>query len=73
VSNTPFENHDTLWVLHISNDDRMAIRAKAEGFICIGWGKLGDLRQYTTREKLKEAMARAWSPRFSRQWVTRRR
>lgn len=56
----PFDGHDTLWVLHISKDETTAIRARDEGFVCIGWSKLGDLNQYPTRDALKEAMLKTW-------------
>jgi len=55
-----FEGKDTLWVVHIGNDDASALRARAEGFVCIGWTKLGDLSQYSTREEMRAAMEKAW-------------
>jgi restriction system protein len=48
-----FDNANRLWVVHISNNAQLAQRAREEGFICIGWGKLGDLSPYDTREKMK--------------------
>lgn len=50
-----FDNANRLWVVHISNDVKIAARAQDEdhGFICIGWTKLGDLSPYDTREKMK--------------------
>lgn len=55
-----FEDADTLWVVHIGNDDRIALKARDEGFVCIGWTKMGDLSQYPTREEMKAAMKRTW-------------
>ncbi|QQS09694.1 MAG: restriction endonuclease [Phycisphaerales bacterium] len=54
-----------LWVVHISNQAKIAARARREGFICIGWTRIGDLSPHDTREKMKIAMHRAypdWSP-----------
>ena len=50
-----FENKTTLWVVHIANHEPTALRAQSEGFICIGWTKIGDLTPYDTREKMKAA------------------
>lgn len=50
-----FENNSRLWVVHISNHEPTALRAQAEGFICIGWTKIGNLAPYNTREKMKAA------------------
>ena len=50
-----FENKTTLWVMHISNDESTARRAQDEGFICIGWTRIGDLSPYDTRDKMKAA------------------
>lgn len=55
----------TLWVVHIGKDDRIPLRARDEGFICIGWTTIGDLSQFPTREKMKTAMSKAfptWKP-----------
>lgn len=53
---SPFSNASTLWVVHIGNDDRIALRAREEGFVCIGWTKMGDLAPYDTRPKMRKAM-----------------
>ena len=45
-----------LWVVHIGNSDRIALRARDEGFVCIGWTALGPLSQLDSREKMKAAM-----------------
>ena len=50
------EGKTTLWVVHIGKDDRIPLRARDEGFVCIGWTAMGDLSQYTTREAMKTAM-----------------
>lgn len=49
-----------LWVIHIGNDDRIALRARDEGFVCIGWTAIGDLSPYDTRVKMRRAMERAY-------------
>lgn len=54
------ELSDRLWVVHISNDLEIAARAQAEGFICIGWTRIGDLGPYDSPEELKEAYKRAF-------------
>lgn len=51
---------DTLWVIHIGNDDRIAMRALDESFVCIGWTAMGDLSPYDTRPKMREAMEATW-------------
>lgn len=55
-----FEPNSRLWVVHISNSPRIAARAQQEGFICIGWTRIGDLSPYNTREKMKAALQRAY-------------
>ena len=55
-----FDGKDTLWVIHIGKDDKIPLRAREEGFVCIGWTDMGDLSQYTTREAMKAAMAKTW-------------
>jgi len=55
-----FENKSKLWVVHIANHDAIAVRAQEEGFICIGWTKIGDLSPHNTRDKMKAAYRRAW-------------
>jgi restriction system protein len=55
-----FEGKSTLWVVHIGKDDKIALRARNEGFVCIGWTKLGDLSKYPTRQAMKEAMHLTW-------------
>src|SRR5204863_9163713 len=54
------ENKSTLWVVHISNNEVGARRAQSEGFVCIGWTRLGDLTLYDTRDKMKAAYRRAF-------------
>lgn len=51
---------DRLWVVHIGLSDQIALRAHREGFVCIGWSKMGDLSQLKTREALRDAMRRTW-------------
>ncbi len=61
--NNPFEGKETLWVVHIGNHDGIAIRARNEGFVCIGWTKMGDLSPFGTRQKMRERMEetfRSW-------------
>lgn len=53
-------NSSTLWVVHIGNDDRIAMRARDEGFVCIGWTEMGDLSPYDTRPKMRAAMEKAY-------------
>jgi restriction system protein len=55
-----FEGKKVLWVVHISNHEPSALRAQDEGFICIGWTKIGDLSPYDTREKLKIAYKKSY-------------
>lgn len=56
-----FENATCLWVIHISNKGRNIVeRAEAEGFVCIGWNRIGDLTPYDTPEKLKAAYEAAF-------------
>jgi restriction system protein len=50
-----FENRTSLWVVHISNHEPSALRAQEEGFICIGWTKIGNLAPHDTRDKMKAA------------------
>jgi restriction system protein len=60
-----FTGVDTLWVVHIGNDQKIGIRAIEEEFICIGWTRLGDLSAYDSRSKMKTAMKEAfpdWKP-----------
>ena len=62
-----FSNANTLWVVHIGKDDRIAIRAHKEGFVCIGWTTMGDLSSYDTRNKMRAAMEQTWpnwKPKF---------
>jgi restriction system protein len=54
------DNATRLWVVHIGNNAKIAKRAQDEGFICIGWTKVGDLSPYDTREKMKAAYERAF-------------
>lgn len=55
-----FENAQRLWVIHISNQKQAAERAQEEGFICIGWTRIGDLSRYTSPEELRAAYERAF-------------
>jgi len=55
-----FENATRLWVVHISNNAKIATRAQREGFACIGWTRIGDLSPHDTRPKMKAAMHRAY-------------
>jgi restriction system protein len=55
-----FENKTSLWVVHISNHEPSALRAQEEGFICIGWTKIGNLAPHDTREKMKVAYRRGF-------------
>src|ERR1051326_3296224 len=57
---TMFEKASHLWVLHISNHEETARRAQLEGFVCIGWTKMGDLSKLPTRDAVKAAMRRAY-------------
>src|SRR5207244_2526988 len=41
-------------------DEACALRAQEEGFICIGWTKIGNLAPYDTREKMKAAYRKAF-------------
>lgn len=59
-SANPFRGRHTLWVLHVGDEHDIALRAREEGFICIGWTKLGDLSRFGSRDTLKKAMAKAW-------------
>jgi restriction system protein len=54
-------------VLHIGNDDRIALRALDEGFVCIGWTAMGDLSLHDTREKTRAAMEAAYPT-----WTTKK-
>lgn len=51
-----FDGKEILWVIHIGNNDRIALRAVEEGFVCIGWTSIGDLAPYQTREALRPVM-----------------
>ena len=53
-----FKDGSTLWVIHIGDDDPLAIRARDEGFVCIGFGDI-DATHLDTREKMKAAIAAA--------------
>jgi restriction system protein len=60
MNSNVFEGRETLWVIHIGNNDKIARRARDEGFVCIGWTKMGDLSKLSTREEFKDAMVRTW-------------
>ncbi|MCI0746859.1 MAG: hypothetical protein L0Y58_15765 [Verrucomicrobia subdivision 3 bacterium] len=47
-----FENESRLWVVHIADHEPGARRAQKEGFICIGWTKIGNLAPYDTRQTM---------------------
>ncbi|TVQ60608.1 MAG: hypothetical protein EA378_11000 [Phycisphaerales bacterium] len=55
-----FESASRLWVIHISNHQKIAARAQKEGFICVGWTRIGDLSPYDTPEKMRAAYERAF-------------
>lgn len=55
---TIFEEKSTLWVIHIGDDDLLALRARDEGFVCIGFADI-DATNLDTREKTKAAVAAA--------------
>jgi restriction system protein len=55
-----YPDSSPLWVVHIGNDDRSALRARDEGFVCIGWTEMGDLSSYDTRPKMRAAMEKAY-------------
>ena len=55
----PFADAETLWVVHIGNDDRVALRAVDEGFVAIGWSALGDLSDHGTRPTMRAAFEAA--------------
>lgn len=55
-----FGSKTTLWVVHIANHTQSALRAQKEGFICIGWTKIGDLAPYDSRDKMKAAYRKAF-------------
>jgi restriction system protein len=56
TSTADFGDANTLWVIHIGNNDRIALRALEEGFVCIGWTAMGDLSAYDTRPAMRAAM-----------------
>ncbi|MGI8911587.1 MAG: restriction endonuclease [Rubrobacteraceae bacterium] len=58
--NLQFSDATTLWVLHIGNNDRIALRALEENFVCIGWTKIGDLSPHDNRPKIRTAMETAF-------------
>jgi len=55
-----FEGKETLWVVHVGKNDRISLRARDEGFVCIGWTEIGDLSPYKTRDEMKSAMIKAF-------------
>jgi restriction system protein len=67
-----FQDKETLWVIHIGENDRLALRAVDEGFVCIGWLSLGDLSSHTTRESIRAAMEGVYptqKPRTISSWT----
>jgi len=56
MSSSSIAEADRLWVVHIGNDNQIALRARDEGFVCIGWEQLGDLKRLGRREDFKAAM-----------------
>src|SRR5829696_4754163 len=66
AKSTPFNDIGTLWVVHIGKDDRIALRALDEGFVCIGWTAMGDLSLHNTRSTMRAAMETTyptWTPK----------
>lgn len=59
-STAPFPDADTLWVVHIGNDDRVALRALEEGFLAIGWPDIPDLAPHDTRPTMRAAYEAAY-------------
>ncbi|HKX45919.1 MAG TPA: restriction endonuclease [Planctomycetota bacterium] len=60
------QGSDRLWVVHIGLDDQVAVRAANEGFIAIGWTRMGDLSPYSTREAMRARMEEVypdWKPK----------
>lgn len=55
-----FEGKSKLWVVHVANHEASALRAQTEGFVCIGWTKIGDLTSYDTRGKMEAAYRKAY-------------
>lgn len=51
------ESASKLWVVHISNNARLAERARNEGFICVGWTKLGDVSSFDSFPKMRKHFA----------------
>lgn len=60
MPDTPFSDANTLWVVHIGNNDRVALRALEEGFLAIGWPEIGDLTPHGSREKMRAAFEAAY-------------
>ena len=52
---------DRLWVIHLSKQPEVARRACEEGFVCIGWGSVGDLGPLDSRDKALAAFCRTYS------------
>jgi restriction system protein len=55
-----FSDTNTLWVIQIGNNDRIALRALEEGFVYIGWTEMGDLSVHRTRPAMRTAMEAAY-------------
>lgn len=68
MTNT-FEGRETLWVVHIGKDDLIPLRARNEGFVCIGWSKIGDCTPYKNRDAMRAVVAKTW-PEWSARKVS---
>lgn len=56
-----FDDASRLWVIHISGKGKHVVaRVQDEGFVCIGWTKIGNLSPHDTPEKLKAAFEQAF-------------
>lgn len=55
-----FEKAETLWVVHIGHNDKIALRALKENFIAIGWDEMGDMSGLKTRNEFRKAYKKAF-------------
>lgn len=46
------------WVINLGEGGRLWPQCQSDGLIAIGWDYLGDIRQYTTKEQLIDAIAK---------------
>lgn len=60
MTDTCFPDAATLWVVHIGNDDRVALQALDKGFLAIGWPDIADLAAHGTRAKMRTAYEAAY-------------